>query len=76
MKDSQALAELESLDNGKPVATARDGDIADSVACLRYFAGWADKIAGQTIQVDDPTKFVYTKHEPIGVCAQMYVAIR
>ncbi|KAG8916957.1 aldehyde dehydrogenase (NAD(P)(+)) ald5 [Tulasnella sp. 418] len=70
-RDAQTLAELEALDNGKPVSVARDADIADSAACLRYFAGWADKITGQTIQVDDPKKFAYTKHEPVGVCAQI-----
>lgn len=61
-RDQQLLAELESLDNGKPVRIARyyifdimetvlniqrDGDIADSIACLRYYAGWADKLTGQ-----------------------------
>lgn len=62
-RDAQELAELESLNNGKPVKIARyviylpfhcrfahdprDFDIGDSVQCLRYYAGWADKIIGQ-----------------------------
>ena len=70
-QDIQSLAELESLDNGKPVSIARDSDIKDSISCLRYFAGWADKIAGQTIPVDTPDRFVYTRHEPVGVCGAM-----
>ncbi|KAJ7699995.1 NAD-aldehyde dehydrogenase [Mycena rosella] len=65
------LAELESLNNGKPVRIARDFDIGDSVQCLRYYAGWADKIAGQSLEVDNRTKFAFTKHEPIGVCGQI-----
>ncbi|ELU41784.1 NAD-aldehyde dehydrogenase [Rhizoctonia solani AG-1 IA] len=70
-RDAQSLAELESLDNGKPVAVARDGDIVESVGCLRYYAGWADKNHGQTIEVNDDTKMAYTRHEPIGVCGQI-----
>ncbi|KAF7352867.1 Aldehyde dehydrogenase [Mycena venus] len=68
---AQELGELESLNNGKPLRIARDFDIGDSVQCLRYYAGWADKIAGQTLEVDNKTKFAFTKHEPIGVCGQI-----
>lgn len=66
-RDAQELGELEALNNGKPFRYARDFDIADSVQALRYYAGWADKITGQTIEVNEKTKFAYTKHEPIGV---------
>ena len=45
------LAELESLDNGKPLASAK-GDIAASVSHLRYYAGWPTKIEGETIPID------------------------
>ncbi|KAG6900908.1 hypothetical protein C0993_004345 [Termitomyces sp. T159_Od127] len=68
---AQELAELESLNNGKPVRIARDFDIGDSVQCLRYYAGWADKIVGQTIEVDNQTKLAFTRHDPIGVCGQI-----
>ena len=44
------LAELESLDNGKPLAMAK-GDVAATVNHLRYFAGWPTKIEGETIPV-------------------------
>jgi len=70
-RDAEELAELESLNNGKPVKFARDFDIGDSVACLRYFAGWADKITGETIEVDNHTKLAFTRHDPIGVCGQI-----
>ncbi|KAG5716536.1 Aldehyde dehydrogenase [Termitomyces sp. T112] len=68
---AQELAELESLNNGKPVRIARDFDIGDSVQCLRYYAGWADKILGQSIEVDNKTKLAFTRHDPIGVCGQI-----
>ena len=64
------LAELESLDNGKPLAAA-NGDIAASVAHLRYYAGWPTKIEGETIPVSGRDLFVYTLREPVGVCAQI-----
>ncbi|KAF9055193.1 aldehyde dehydrogenase [Hymenopellis radicata] len=70
-RDAQELAELETLNNGKPVKIARDFDIGDSVQCLRYYAGFADKIVGQTIEVDNKTKMAFTRHEPIGVCGQI-----
>ncbi|KAJ3785081.1 aldehyde dehydrogenase domain-containing protein [Lentinula aff. detonsa] len=70
-RDKQELAELETLNNGKPVAVARDFDIGDSIQCLRYYAGWADKITGQTIEVDNKSKMAFTRHEPIGVCGQI-----
>ncbi|MGD0364757.1 MAG: aldehyde dehydrogenase family protein [Bryobacteraceae bacterium] len=64
------LAKLESLDNGKPVSVAKAVDVAATVACYRYFAGWADKIQGKTIPVDG-NYFCYTKHEPVGVVGQI-----
>ncbi|KAI0321810.1 NAD-aldehyde dehydrogenase [Amylostereum chailletii] len=70
-RDQQILAELECLNNGKPVKIARDGDLADSVGCLRYYAGWADKILGQSIEVNRQTKVAITHPEPIGVCGQI-----
>jgi len=70
-RDAQELAELETLNNGKPVKIARDFDIGDSVQCLRYYAGWADKITGQTLEVNNKTKLAFTRHEPVGVCGQI-----
>ena len=64
------LAELESLDNGKPLATAK-GDVAASVNHLRYYAGWPTKIEGQTIPVSARDVLCYTLREPVGVCGQI-----
>ncbi|GFZ48470.1 aldehyde dehydrogenase (NAD+) [Saitozyma sp. JCM 24511] len=70
-RDSDKLAALESINSGKGVRIARDADVADSVACLRYYAGLADKFFGQTIPHFGKEKFVYTLHQPIGVCGQI-----
>jgi aldehyde dehydrogenase (NAD+) len=64
------LAALESLDNGKPISDAMAADLPLSIACYRYYAGWADKIYGQTIPFS-PDFFCYTRHEPIGVVGQI-----
>jgi acyl-CoA reductase-like NAD-dependent aldehyde dehydrogenase len=61
------LARLETLDNGKPVREARMIDIKESIDCFRYYAGWADKIAGDVIPVPGPY-LNYTRREPVGVC--------
>ena len=64
------LAELESLDNGKPITEARTGDIPQVIDTFRYYAGWADKIHGQTIPVRG-RYFSYTRREPVGVAGQI-----
>jgi aldehyde dehydrogenase (NAD+) len=69
-KNADELAALESLDNGKPVGIAKAVDVAATVGCFRYFAGWSDKIHGKTIPVDGPF-FCYTRHEPVGVVGQI-----
>ncbi|MFL5870206.1 MAG: aldehyde dehydrogenase family protein, partial [Solirubrobacterales bacterium] len=68
--NGEELAELESLDNGKPLAAAK-GDIAASIAHLRYYAGWPTKIEGETIPVSGRDLLCYTLREPVGVCAQI-----
>jgi aldehyde dehydrogenase (NAD+) len=68
--NGEQLAELESLDNGKPVASA-GGDIAATVNHLRYYAGWPTKIEGETIPVSARDVLCYTLREPVGVCAQI-----
>jgi len=67
---SEELAELESADNGKPIRDSRSADIPLTVACYRYYAGWADKIHGKTIPVNGP-HIAHTRHEPIGVVGQI-----
>jgi len=61
------LAELETLDNGKPLRAARHGDLPMAVKHFRYYAGWASKLEGATIPVSHPNEFVYTLREPMGV---------
>jgi acyl-CoA reductase-like NAD-dependent aldehyde dehydrogenase len=65
------LAELESLDNGKPVKLARVVDVAGTAGWLRHFAGWAERIRGEVIPVRQPDMHVYTRKEPVGVCGQI-----
>jgi aldehyde dehydrogenase (NAD+) len=69
-QNADALARLESMDNGKPLSIAKAVDVAKTVACYRYFAGWADKVQGKTIPIDGDF-FCYTRHEPIGVVGQI-----
>jgi aldehyde dehydrogenase (NAD+) len=69
-QNADELAQLETLDNGKPVAMARAADLPLTIACYRYYAGWADKIQGKTIPVSGDY-FCYTRHEPVGVVGQI-----
>lgn len=64
------LSALESLDNGKPVRDARAADLPLVIDCLRYYAGYADKIHGSTIPVRG-NYFTYTRKEPVGVVGQI-----
>jgi acyl-CoA reductase-like NAD-dependent aldehyde dehydrogenase len=68
--NGEQLAELESLDNGKPLKMAQ-GDVAAAVNHLRYFSGWATKIEGETIPVSARDVHCYTRREPVGVCGQI-----
>ncbi len=69
-KNLEELAALETLDNGKPIADSRAADLPLVIDCLRYYAGWADKIHGSTIPIRGDY-FCYTRREPIGVCGQI-----
>lgn len=69
-RDRVYLASLETLDNGKPYSMSYNVDLPMAIKNLRYFAGWADKNHGKTIPMDGDY-FVYTRHEPVGVCAQI-----
>ena len=64
------LAALETLDNGKPIHDARNADLPLVVDCLRYYAGWADKIQGSTVPIRGDY-LCYTKREPVGVVGQI-----
>src|SRR5271167_1727077 len=66
----EEFAQLESLDNGKPLSVARVADVPLTVDLFRYMAGWATKIEGNTIPFS-PKYFAYTRREPIGVVGQI-----
>jgi phenylacetaldehyde dehydrogenase len=71
----EEFAQLESLDNGKPLAIARVADVPLAVDLFRYMAGWATKIEGNTIPISAGTKrtqyLAYTRREPVGVVGQI-----
>ncbi|MGC9951664.1 MAG: aldehyde dehydrogenase family protein [Bryobacteraceae bacterium] len=69
-QNADELALLESLDNGKPYQVAKAADLPLTVACYRYYAGWADKVQGKTIPIAGDY-FCYTRHEPVGVVGQI-----
>ena len=72
---TEEFAQLESLDNGKPLAVARVADVPLAVDLFRYMAGWATKIEGNTIPISSGSKRVqflaYTRREPVGVVGQI-----
>ncbi|KAF0247664.1 MAG: aldehyde dehydrogenase (NAD+) [bacterium] len=68
MKYADELAELETIDVGKPIIESRRIDVPFSADCFRYFAGAASKLQGETIPVRSNC-FTYTLREPLGVVA-------
>ena len=71
-RNLEELAELESIDNGKPYAVARVADLPLSVDMFRYMAGWATKITGTTLPLSLPGEYLsYTVREPVGVVGQI-----
>ncbi|WP_270582980.1 aldehyde dehydrogenase family protein [Bacillus smithii] len=69
-ENKEELAQLETLDNGKPIKETLNADVPLAIEHLRYYAGWTTKIVGQTIPVNGPF-FNYTRHEPVGVVGQI-----
>ena len=65
-KNIEELAELETLDNGKPIFESRYVDMPMVIDVLRYYAGLATKIHGETVNTFE-TAFTYTLREPVGV---------
>ncbi|MEZ6045117.1 MAG: aldehyde dehydrogenase family protein [Planctomycetaceae bacterium] len=66
----EELAAIETLDNGKPIRDSLAADLPLVVDCFRYYAGWADKIHGDTIPIRG-NYFCYTRREPVGVVGQI-----
>jgi phenylacetaldehyde dehydrogenase len=66
------FAELETLDNGKPFRDTLAVDLPVGAALLRYYAGWATKLKGETMQIGAPGEYhAYTAREPVGVVGQI-----
>jgi phenylacetaldehyde dehydrogenase len=71
-KHAEELTELESINNGKPLAGVRNVDLMLSCETLRYTAGWATKITGETLSLSTaPKTHAFTVREPIGVVGQI-----
>ena len=69
-QDAAALATIETLDNGKPLATSQEIDVPDAIRCVRYMAGWPTKIDGRTVPVSaHGSPLAFTMKEPVGVVA-------
>jgi len=69
-ENREELAQLEAMDNGKPYEVALADDVDGTVQHFRYYAGWATKITGKTVNVS-PDYFNYIVHEPVGVVGQV-----
>ena len=68
LERADEIARLETLHNGKPIFESRQIEIPASAECFQYYAGWADKIHGETIPVKG-NYLTYTLREPVGVVA-------
>src|ERR1700677_4423114 len=76
LEHADELAQLESLDNGKPFAVARAADVPLAADLFHYMAGWATKIEGNSINISVPYMpganfHSYTLREPVGVVGQI-----
>src|SRR5579862_782607 len=76
LENIEELAQLEALNNGKPIGVARAADVPLAADLFHYMAGWATKIEGNTISLSVPYTpgaqyHAYTRREPIGVVAQI-----
>jgi aldehyde dehydrogenase (NAD+) len=60
------MARLETLHNGKPIFESRHIEVPAAAECFQYYAGWADKIHGETVPVKG-NYLTYTLREPVGV---------
>ena len=66
------FAEIETIDNGKPLVISQRVDVPSAVDFLRYCAGWATKVEGTTVEPSltgfrKNEFFAYTRREPVGV---------
>jgi aldehyde dehydrogenase (NAD+) len=68
LERADEIARLETLHNGKPISESRQIEIPASAECFQYYAGWADKVHGETLPVKG-NYLTYTLREPVGVVA-------
>ena len=66
MARAAEIGRIETLDNGKPIFESQHIDTPAAAECLYYFAGWAGKVTGETIPIQEGA-FTYTLREPVGV---------
>lgn len=66
-RDAEELASIEAIDAGILFGDSKNMHVPQAIETLRYFAGWADKVTGQALDISDG--FAYTRREPLGVCA-------
>lgn len=69
-RDRKLIAAIDAYDCGKPYSVALEADLDESYNVFKYYAGWADKIYGDTIETST-AKLAYTVQEPLGVCGQI-----
>lgn len=69
-RDRAQLAALETLDNGKPYGDSFNVDLTLAIKCIRYYAGWCDKLHGKTIPIDGPFMAMTTRN-PVGIVGQI-----
>lgn len=71
-QNADEFAEIETLNNGKSLASSRERDVPHCADMFRYMAGWATKITGETLSISTPGNFhAFTVREPIGVVGQI-----
>nr|WP_290566995.1 aldehyde dehydrogenase family protein [Algiphilus sp.] len=76
LENAAELAEIESIDNGKPAAIAQAADIPIAADVFQYHAGWATKLYGRSVEpsvsyMPGTRWHAYTRREPVGVCGQI-----
>ena len=70
-ENAEAFAQLECLDNGKPLTLAAAADVPLTIEHLQYMAGWATKIEGRVLNLSTPGFHAYVRKEPVGVVGQI-----
>jgi acyl-CoA reductase-like NAD-dependent aldehyde dehydrogenase len=70
-ENGDELAQIEALDNGKPLKLANVVDVGSTVLHFRHFAGWPERVRGDVLPVHQDAMLCYTRKEPVGVCGQI-----